>query len=76
MAVSEEVTKKSCSLKLDGGVNTAGKSITYSSSLGTLVVGASPSAIKAVADALSPCLNYTTKVVNYIVTSSLTGTSE
>lgn len=75
MPVSEEITKKSCSLKLDGGSNPSGASITYSTSLGALVTTADVSNVKSVADALSPCLNYTTKAVSYVVTSSLTGSS-
>lgn len=75
MAVTSTVTKNSCSLKLDGGTNSSGKSVTYSSSLGALSLKATVDAVKTVADALSPCLSYATKAVVYTVTSSLTGSA-
>lgn len=75
MAVTSSVTKISGSLKLDGGTSDGGKSITYSSSLGTLSLDATAEKIKAVADALSPCLQYTTKAVVMTTTAGLTGTA-
>lgn len=76
MPVTENVTKKSASVKMAGTEDpSTGKIPTYSASLGVLSLDATADEVKTVADLLSPCLAYETTGVTFITTSNLTGTA-